>query len=117
MGEIVGFEFEYQNHKLSKAIPILSNEFNVSDKFKNKDGFIVKCVDCEKYMAFKTKRWVCLVCGKYLNEIRAYEELEKENDEFMANYIYDEELDEPPLGCKACGGPYPNCVSSCNLYD
>ena len=22
-----------------------------------------------------------------------------------------------PVGCRACGGPYPNCKTSCNLFD
>ena len=25
--------------------------------------------------------------------------------------------DSIPAGCRACGGPYPNCVDSCDLYD
>lgn len=23
----------------------------------------------------------------------------------------------PPTGCLACGGPYPSCKTSCNLFD
>lgn len=23
----------------------------------------------------------------------------------------------PPAGCRACGGPYPACMSSCKLFD
>lgn len=31
---------------------------------------------------------------------------------------YDEvEDDEIPEGCLTCGGPYPNCMISCELYD
>lgn len=22
-----------------------------------------------------------------------------------------------PEGCRACGGPYPDCVTSCNIFD
>ena len=22
-----------------------------------------------------------------------------------------------PEGCRACGGPYPNCMTSCNIFD
>lgn len=25
--------------------------------------------------------------------------------------------DDIPEGCLACGGPYPHCMSSCNLFD
>lgn len=37
-------------------------------------------------------------------------------------YERDEDVDErgddiPPAGCRACGGPYPNCKLSCKLFD
>lgn len=44
-----------------------------------------------------------------------------EVDEF--DYVYDDgdELaeirDDPPPGCIACGGPYPDCKSSCKMFD
>ena len=25
--------------------------------------------------------------------------------------------DDVPVGCRACGGPYPYCKSSCNIFD
>lgn len=25
--------------------------------------------------------------------------------------------DIPPAGCRACGGPYPHCKTSCKLFD
>jgi len=25
--------------------------------------------------------------------------------------------DIPPAGCQACGGPYPDCLPSCKMYD
>ena len=25
-------------------------------------------------------------------------------------------LDLPPAGCRACGGPYPNCKASCKMF-
>ena len=24
--------------------------------------------------------------------------------------------DMPPAGCRACGGPYPNCKASCKMF-
>lgn len=23
----------------------------------------------------------------------------------------------PPAGCRACGGPYPSCKTSCSMFD
>jgi len=23
----------------------------------------------------------------------------------------------PPAGCRACGGPYPSCMTSCSMFD
>lgn len=45
-----------------------------------------------------------------------------EIDEMEYEYERDEDVDErgddiPPAGCRACGGPYPNCKLSCKLFD
>ena len=29
----------------------------------------------------------------------------------------DEAEDDMPEGCSACGGPYPDCISSCEMFD
>ena len=47
---------------------------------------------------------------------------EWEIDEMEYEYERDEDVDErgddiPPAGCRACGGPYPNCKLSCKLFD
>lgn len=35
------------------------------------------------------------------------------------DYIEDDEYDEDyiPPGCRACGGDYPRCTTSCPLFD
>lgn len=38
-----------------------------------------------------------------------------EDDEFDEEDDYDP--DYIPEGCRACGGDYPNCTSSCPLFD
>ena len=30
---------------------------------------------------------------------------------------YDLPIDRPPVGCRACGGDYPNCKTGCNMFD
>lgn len=38
---------------------------------------------------------------------------------YEEDYIDDDNYDEDyiPPGCRACGGPYPNCKASCPLFD
>ena len=38
-----------------------------------------------------------------------------DDDEYEYNFGID--FDDIPEGCAACGGPYPSCISSCNLFD
>ena len=46
--------------------------------------------------------------------------IEAENyDYFFESELYnnDEYEDEPDAGCQACGGPYPQCKTSCDRFD
>lgn len=45
-----------------------------------------------------------------LTERRIYEP-DPESDE------YPDEIDGVPVGCAACGGPYPDCMISCDMFD
>ena len=79
----------------------------------------------------------CRLCDKKFNEKKA---MEKFNDYFNGRHDYyyegwegicadcaiwdQEDMDErgendddPPAGCRECGGDYPNCVDSCPFYD
>ena len=57
--------------------------------------------------------WTCSNCCN-LNKI-GKSEIVFDNHE---DYSYDdEEVEETPVGCTACGGPYPNCMTSCKLFD
>lgn len=35
----------------------------------------------------------------------------------LIEYLNMEQGDIPPAGCRACGGPYPYCKTSCKLFD
>lgn len=59
---------------------------------------------------------ICPYCGE--------EDVEVINGRYHCRYCdnYFEPGDEPndgdiPAGCAACGGPYPSCKTSCNLFD
>ena len=45
-------------------------------------------------------------------EEQAYLEAEYEREEY-----YDRHPSDIPEGCRACGGPYPNCCDSCPMFD
>ena len=45
------------------------------------------------------------------------EEREDEMNECVLDIIVDVDYDDVPEGCKACGGPWPDCETSCALFD
>ena len=47
--------------------------------------------------------------------LRMRDEYRKQGKELYLVYDEDEE-DEIPEGCMACGGPYPDCSDSCPIY-
>ena len=51
---------------------------------------------------------ICPNCGEEVDEMDYKYEWEDEDEE---------DWDEIPKGCAACGGPYPKCMSSCKLFD
>ena len=66
------------------------------------------CIKCYNVMEFEDGSYSCPFCGwGFTGEGADYEEFDE--------YEYDE--DDIPAGCIACGGPYPDCISSCNLID
>lgn len=50
---------------------------------------------------------VCPNCGEEVDEMDY--EYEFDDDEYDSDKI--------PKGCIACGGPYPQCTTSCKLFD
>ena len=93
-------------------------------KFGNVDWY---CDQCNAYLndqsGFTEDRgtWTCTECG-YENSITANDiiwEGDESGDESGDNYDFyeDDDYDEVPEGCRACGGPYPDCMTSCNLFD
>ncbi len=67
------------------------------------------CDDCDSYLntqpGFNVScgEWECTECGclNYIDE----------------DNIIDDDDDDVPEGCAACGGPYPDCKYSCSLFD
>lgn len=38
-------------------------------------------------------------------------------EESQTVFSNDSENTLAPEGCRACGGPYPNCITSCNVFE
>lgn len=61
------------------------------------------CPSCGKPMEEMTTFWSCDECDVFIHR-PGYEPVE-------------DVAEEIPEGCAACGGPYPNCKTSCKLFD
>lgn len=79
----------------------------------NKCGAVM---DCEKDPAGGCDIYTCPSCGWEVDELE-YEYEDQEEMEWMADGLGAIKGDVPPAGCRACGGPYPYCKSSCKMFD
>lgn len=66
--------------------------------------------------------WACTKCGciNFINEneIVDFNSGDEEySDSIDIEEYYFRHRGETPEACAACGGPYPNCTSSCPLFD
>ena len=60
----------------------------------------------------RSGEWVCTNCGK-TNDVS--EDNIRDEDEDDVEYFSTESA--IPEGCAACGGDFPNCTTSCPLFD
>jgi len=63
--------------------------------------------------------YTCPSCGWEIDEMD-YEYEDGDEMELVLDERGDDRLiyrnDMPPAGCRACGGPYPNCKASCKMF-
>ena len=118
-----GCVFNYAHKRLGKSRIISKEEIIKIDPHKsNTDSMFVKCGACEVYMDFTSGPtnaldgwWICPECGIKVNESTAYNQLERENEEYLTRIdLTEDDRDEV---CKFCGGAWPNCKTSCKLFD
>lgn len=71
------------------------------------DGYFI-CKECNELMNLDGNKLLCPSCGYSVK-----------HDEYDADYdlYFVDDDSEPPIGCQACGGPYPQCKTSCKLFD
>ena len=60
--------------------------------------------------------YACPSCG-WKVDVMDYEYEEDEEEEWTEEILKAYDGDVPPAGCRACGGPYPQCKTSCKLFD
>ena len=60
---------------------------------------------------------ICNRCGAIMRKTEDYEFVSDEEVEWTEEMLDMEQGDIPPAGCRACGGPYPYCKTSCKLFD
>ena len=65
-----------------------------------------KCPCCKEYLYDKDGTALCLECG-YEDWYFYFRKAERGK----------QKKEKVPVGCEACGGPYPLCKDSCNLFD
>ncbi|MFI3115315.1 MAG: hypothetical protein R3Y12_04145 [Clostridia bacterium] len=116
-----GFEFTYFKGRLSNSKLIYDFE-NIEMNKRNTDDIplFVKCKECDEYMDFEIGildsldgKWICPFCQSNVSEEKIYSKLNYENE---TNHLLFED-DTIPRGCGDCGGPWPNCISSCKIYN
>jgi len=70
-------------------------------------GYCPACPKCGVTMGYSLMKleFKCPSCGHIMDEM-----------DWDYDFDYDDP-DNPPYGCEACGGPWPHCKASCNLFD
>lgn len=57
----------------------------------------------------------CPSCG--YTDVVDYEREDGDDQEWTSRILNAYDGDVPPEGCRVCGGPYPDCMTSCKLFD
>lgn len=92
---------------LNKMFKIVAEAVvDVSDYQDEPDVFTMPdCPECGErlHFSYNKEQFKCSNCGNVFD----MDDLD----------LDDEDGDGIPAGCARCGGPYPSCMSGCNLYN
>ena len=102
--QVTGFEFTYGSRHLGKSKPISQSEMGRIEPTKcgNQDDvpLYVRCRKCGAYMDFTNGptgmmdgKWICPTCGVGVRERSVFNQLERENEEFL-NDMDSDDYDE-----------------------
>lgn len=73
------------------------------------------CPECGAKMEKADEEVVVCPSCQYWIEIKDYGH-EHDYDDYYESISNNTDDDEPDC-CKACGGPYPSCMTSCKIFD
>ncbi len=85
-------------------------------RYRN-EGYVI-CNQCGAIMDRPDTAdvYVCPGCGWQVDAME-YEYDDGQEKEWAPGAFGSSDAVIPPPGCLACGGPYPDCMISCNLFD
>ena len=89
----------------------IANGQSSGNRAENCDWY---CDECGVFMnnqpgfTVASGTWKCTACGA---------ENDVTEDNIISDDYNDDDDDDIPEGCRACGGPYPSCMSSCPIFD
>lgn len=93
-------------------------EYDIAQSFNNGTP-VCKCGTAME-MDFLTEHFMCPNCGFEIEDLDAYFDDNPYSDIIDEwHFVEDvDDFDEPGEGCSNCGNPaYPDCKTSCNLFD
>lgn len=86
----------------------MNSKNNVSEEYNDIPDYSGYCPDCPKCgevmgYSYSNSEFKCPACNHVMDE---------------SNWDYESERDdEKPFVCETCGGPWPNCETSCKMFD
>lgn len=87
-----------------------------ADAVNNTAISYTECPDCESAMTYLGKGcYICPKCGR--EDMYGFEEDYADEDTEGDGYTYDQVFGSIPEVCRTCGGNYPDCKDSCNLFE
>lgn len=106
----------YGKEMLQRALCLLTvhrkKPYNNSGSFEKRGAVMRQAEDPKTGCGV----YICPSCGLKVDE-EDYEYESDEEVEWTEEMLDMEQGDIPPAGCRACGGPYPYCKTSCKLFD
>lgn len=92
-----GFEFTYNNRKLSKSRLKPKSEMDEllpggPDLYPEDSDVpvLIVCKQCGMYMIYQDGKWLCPGCETKVRESTVYLHLDRENEEFLNTYLADD---------------------------
>lgn len=105
--------YNLSKRKLEDSKILTEQQMNIIEEHcSNAEGDCLYCSNCGKIMTYARGRYICPMCSSWVRESTLNKMFMREAEKFEKSM-----KEDIPSGCRACGGPWPNCKDSCPLYD